>query len=293
MHRQVSSKVMTPLLSHAWTAVESKQPFAKPLLHRVCCQRQGPVTGHAQPFTVDPFRLLGLKQLRNISTSQKLAADDPLKHSLTASGGLSDTHGESCAKAPQNAVDAFDKIDLRVGHVVSVENHPDADMLYVLSVDLGEPEPANNSKDTKPRTIVSRLVKHYSSDQLVGKSVVVFANMKPRKLRGIVSQGMLLAAGSLENDVLTVEVLEAPEGARPGDRVTTDSTEQQGNSQSAAGALGVCPFTKPLVKKQSIIDVFIQGLELNQRSAKYRGHNLVSENGGFISTKNLHSGSIG
>ncbi|KAJ2610057.1 hypothetical protein EV177_004160 [Coemansia sp. RSA 1804] len=192
-----------------------------------------------------------------------------------------------------NAVDPFDKIDLRVGHVLSVEKHPDADMLYVLSVSLGEPESANNSKDTKPRTIVSGLVKHYSSDQLVGKSVVVFANMKPRKLRGIVSQGMLLAASSLENDVLTVEVLEAPEGARPGDIVTTDATEQQGNSQSTAGALGVCPFTKPLVKKQSVIEVFIQGLELNQRSAKYRGHNLVSENGGFISTKNLHSGSIG
>ncbi|KAG8451622.1 hypothetical protein GDO86_003713 [Hymenochirus boettgeri] len=76
-------------------------------------------------------------------------------------------------------------LDLRVGKVLSVSHHPDADTLYVESVDVGE---------ENPRCVVSGLVKYVPADQLLGRSVVVLCNLKPQKMRGIESQGMLLCA---------------------------------------------------------------------------------------------------
>ncbi|KAI8320944.1 hypothetical protein GQ54DRAFT_245987, partial [Martensiomyces pterosporus] len=119
-----------------------------------------------------------------------------------------------------SAADPVDKVDLRVGLIESVEKHPEADMLYVLKVDLGEQSRAEPPDLDNRRTIVSGLVKHYQPEQLLHKKIVVLANMKPRKLRGITSQGMLLAASSSAGSgPAVVEVLEAPADARPGDLV--------------------------------------------------------------------------
>ncbi len=84
--------------------------------------------------------------------------------------------------------DEFLKVDLRVGKVISVDEHPDADKLLVIKVDLGEEE---------PRTIVAGLKAHYGKADLEGKNIIVVSNLKPAKMRGIMSNGMLLAA---END---------------------------------------------------------------------------------------------
>ena len=75
---------------------------------------------------------------------------------------------------------------LRAGRVVGAERHPNADRLLVLQVDIGE---------ERPRTIVAGIASRYAPEELVGKQVVVVANLKPTKLRGIMSEGMLLAAG--------------------------------------------------------------------------------------------------
>jgi methionyl-tRNA synthetase len=83
--------------------------------------------------------------------------------------------------------DEFMKLDLRVGKVLSVEDHPKADKLYVIKVDLGE---------EKPRQIVAGMKKHYSIKEMEGKTIIVVSNLKPAKLRGIMSNGMLLAAES-------------------------------------------------------------------------------------------------
>lgn len=79
----------------------------------------------------------------------------------------------------------FAKIDLRVGTVIACEKVEKADKLLKLTVDLGE---------TEPRTIVSGIAMHFSSDEVVGNQVVVVANLAPRKMRGIESQGMILMA---------------------------------------------------------------------------------------------------
>ncbi|MDR3282727.1 MAG: methionine--tRNA ligase [Candidatus Methanoplasma sp.] len=81
--------------------------------------------------------------------------------------------------------EAFKRLDLRVGRIVSVDDHPDAEKLYVLKVNIGEEQ---------PRQIVAGLKAHYSKEEMSGRGVFVVSNLKPAKLRGIRSEGMLLAA---------------------------------------------------------------------------------------------------
>ena len=80
----------------------------------------------------------------------------------------------------------WQKLDLRVGKILSVEDHPDADKLYLLEVDVGE---------SGKRKLVAGLKKFYKPKELKGKLCVVFLNLEPAVLRGVKSEGMLLAAG--------------------------------------------------------------------------------------------------
>jgi len=96
----------------------------------------------------------------------------------------------------------FAKVELKVGKVTEVAEHPNADRLLVIKVDVGE---------DADRQLVAGIRSHYSAENLVGKNVVVVANLQPAKLRGVESQGMLLAARSGEEvTVLTTEKEAAP-----------------------------------------------------------------------------------
>jgi len=91
----------------------------------------------------------------------------------------------------------FNKIQLRVVKVIAAEIVPNTDKLLKLTVDLGDEQ----------RQVVSGIAQHYKPEELVGKSVVMVINLKPAKLRGIVSQGMILAAGSGKDlKVLSVDM---------------------------------------------------------------------------------------
>ncbi len=83
--------------------------------------------------------------------------------------------------------DDFAKLDLRVGKILEVENHPNADKLFVMKVDLGE---------EKERIIVAGLRAHYAKEDLEGRKAIFVANLEPAMLRGVESNGMILAAGS-------------------------------------------------------------------------------------------------
>ncbi len=87
------------------------------------------------------------------------------------------------------SIDDFAKLDLRVAEVIEVEEHPNADKLLVLTLDLGY----------EKRQVVSGIKSHYNRENLMGKRVVVITNLKPVKLRGVESQGMILAAEDQEN----------------------------------------------------------------------------------------------
>ncbi|MHC5021926.1 MAG: methionine--tRNA ligase subunit beta, partial [Planctomycetota bacterium] len=99
-------------------------------------------------------------------------------------------------------IDDFLKVKLRTAKVLKVEKHPNADRLLKIQVDLGDEQ----------RQIVAGIAAHYTPEQLEGKNVIVVANLKPAKLRGEVSNGMLLAA----SDGDKVIVLSPSEDCAPG-----------------------------------------------------------------------------
>ena len=106
------------------------------------------------------------------------------------------------------SIDGFKGVDLRVGKVVTCARVKGSDKLLQLSVDLGP---------LGIRNIFSGIALSYSPEQLVGKHVVVFANLKPRKMRFGVSEGMILAAGASDD---AVTVLELDGRSRPGERIS-------------------------------------------------------------------------
>lgn len=85
----------------------------------------------------------------------------------------------------------WEKIDLRVAKIVKVEDIEGADKLYKINLDAG--------KEIGKRIVCAGLKPYYSKEELKGKKVILFANLEPRKLKGIESQGMLLAADNPEN----------------------------------------------------------------------------------------------
>jgi methionyl-tRNA synthetase len=101
----------------------------------------------------------------------------------------------------------FQKLDLRVARIVAAERHPDADRLLKLTVDAGE---------GRHRTVCAGIASAYKPGELVGRTVVLLANLAPRKLRGVMSEGMLLAAG----EGTAIHLLDVPGGPAPGTKIS-------------------------------------------------------------------------
>jgi methionyl-tRNA synthetase len=101
----------------------------------------------------------------------------------------------------------FAKVDLRVGEVLTAERVPKSDKLLRFTIDLGEAE---------PRQVLAGIAEYYEPEKMVGRKVVVVANLKPRKLRGLESQGMILAAsfGEEGRPVVATFTEDVPNGAR-------------------------------------------------------------------------------
>eukprot|EP00741_Cyanophora_paradoxa_P018515 tig00021070_g17874.t1 len=106
------------------------------------------------------------------------------------------------------------RLNLRVGKIVKAWPHPDADSLYCEEIDIGE---------EAPRLICSGLRNYVPLEEFEGSMVIVLANLKPRKMRGIESNGMVLAASN--EDHSQVELIKPPEGAQPGERVSFEGYE--------------------------------------------------------------------
>jgi methionyl-tRNA synthetase len=104
-------------------------------------------------------------------------------------------------------IDDFVKVELRAATVLEAEKVPKADKLLRLIVDLGEPQ---------PRQILAGIAEHYAPEEVIGRKIIVVANLAPRKLRGLESNGMLLAASVGEDGkpVLATFAEDVPNGAR-------------------------------------------------------------------------------
>ncbi len=111
--------------------------------------------------------------------------------------------GERPAGKPEVTIEDFMRLDLRVARVVRVEPHPNAEKLIRLQIDLGG----------ELRQIVAGIAAHYRPEDLEGKLIVVVANLKPAKLRGEWSHGMLLAASGPETIAVLTPMRDVPAGA--------------------------------------------------------------------------------
>lgn len=119
-------------------------------------------------------------------------ADQPNPTAATpAPAAPSPAAPEPGAAKPTVTFEEFAKLDLRVARVVAAENHPNADKLLKLQLDDGS---------GTPRQICAGIKGHYTAEQMVGRLIIIVANLAPRKIRGEESRGMLLAASDLPKD---------------------------------------------------------------------------------------------
>ncbi|XP_039289589.1 aminoacyl tRNA synthase complex-interacting multifunctional protein 1 [Nilaparvata lugens] len=161
----------------------------------------------------------------------------------------------------------FGRLDLRMGKILEVNEHPQAENLYVETIDVGEEQ---------PRTVISGIRKHISKENLLATPVVVACNLKPAKLRGVKSYGMLLCAVSDKS----VEPLRSPADARPGQRLQVEGVE--------------CMPDAELNPKEKVFETVAKQLRIN--SDKVLVYNDVAvtcgDSKGFITTKNMSDCSV-
>ena len=147
------------------------------------------------------FQRLDLEEILKIETS---LVEEPSTQKSTVLGvkGGKKSGGKHMKEVEEGVAflkfEDFLKVELKIGRITSVQDHPNADKLFVVTLDDGS---------TQGRTICAGLKDHYTSEELQGKTVVFVANLAPRKLRGIMSEGMMLAAddGSGNVCLLTID----------------------------------------------------------------------------------------
>lgn len=175
-------------------------------------KKQIPVPGQA-PVSVDVspvvVKVEPKLEMEKPAIQQKTVEGKPQKEKKPKkekpAGEGKGTAGPQATSAEEPPIDVG-RLDMRVGKIVEVSRHPDADALYLEKIDVGEPN---------PRTIISGLVRFVPIEEMQDRLVVVLCNLKPAKMRGILSEGMVMCASTPEK----VEVLAPPPGSVPGDLV--------------------------------------------------------------------------
>jgi methionyl-tRNA synthetase len=167
------------------------------------------------------------------------------------------------------------RVELKVAKILKAEQHPEADKLYIETLDDGE---------SQERIIVSGLVPHYTAEQLTGKHIILVHNLKAAKLRGVKSHGMLLAASKKTEDSEIVEVIEAP-WASPGTSVSVLGVDPILTTEiSAPGSQG---------KDQIDIDTFFD-IPLKAVAGKVMvGTSELQVVGKTLTTKVVPDGTVG
>ncbi|KAJ3033832.1 hypothetical protein HDV00_005797 [Rhizophlyctis rosea] len=192
---------------------------------------------------------------------------EPIRQTFKASPELQKLTKAAYPPPKPKAVDNISKLDIRVGKVLEVKQHPDAETLYISKIDLAEP--------AGPRTIVSGLAKHIPVFDLENRHVIVATNLKPATIRGVESAGMVVAASSA--DKTTVELLDPPSGSEVGDLVVFDGFDRAPEES----------VNRKMFEK--IAGEFKVGEDL---VAGYKGVPWKTEKG-FVTVKNLKNAVIG
>lgn len=204
-------------------------------------------------------RGIGLGPLRAAATDDGDAATPAADSSAADSESTSEKPKKQKKKKKQQQqqpapmVLDVSKLDVRVGEIQKCWEHPEADKLYCEEIDLGE--------ESGPRSIASGLRAHYSVEEMVGKKVLVLANLKSRKLVGFPSHGMVLCACEEKEDGSgKVEFVVPPSDAVIGERVLCEGFDDGE------------PATENQVVKKKILQAVLPELAVNDRGiATYRG----------------------
>lgn len=155
--------------------------------------------------STDTFGLLpeGTKAHKGQSLFPRLDVEEEIKTLEEMFEEKIDLEEKALEHKEEITIDDFDKVEMRVGKVIKCEKHPKADRLLVSQIKLG----------SETRQIVSGIAQYYKPEEMVGKNVIVVCNLKPVKLRGVLSQGMVLAAGDDGDDLVIPEAIAAKDGA--------------------------------------------------------------------------------
>lgn len=155
--------------------------------------------------STDTFGLLpeGTKVHKGQSLFPRLDVEEEIKTLEEMFEEKIDLEEKALEHKEEITIDDFDKVEMRVGKVIKCEKHPKADRLLVSQIKLG----------SETRQIVSGIAQYYKPEEMVGKNVIVVCNLKPVKLRGVLSQGMVLAAGDDGDDLIIPEAIAAKDGA--------------------------------------------------------------------------------
>jgi len=219
------------------------------------------VTGRmAGPDIPAQLRVLGLKsddvKLEAVELSERMAVLERALAELPAPSAEPEAPAAPAAAAAAAAPAGpapFELLDVRVGRIVEAWEHPDSDKLWCEKVDVGEAE---------PREIASGLRAYYqTAEELTGRSVLVVCNLKPAKLAGFASNGMVLCASS--EDRSSVVFVEPPEAAEPGQRVLMEGSEP------------VDPAGGNAVKKKKLMEKAAEELRAVDAVATAHGKPLV------------------
>jgi len=162
--------------------------------------------------TVDKFKPL----LQRVEMDKVQAVVDATREELgqqSAAASTAESPEDPLELEKEIEIDDFFKVDLRIARIANAEHVEGADKLLKLELELGQ----DSNGDPITRTVFSGIKSAYSPDQLVGRLTVMVANLKPRKMKFGLSEGMVLAAGPGGKDIW---LLEPDSGAQPGMRVT-------------------------------------------------------------------------
>ena len=163
-----------------------------------CCRLERTAVLEDEPPT-PLFERLDLEEI--LAAEQNLVEEGPEDNAVHGVKGGKKKGGKPVKEEPEGIkyleFDTFMQVNLRVGTIQRVEDHPNADKLYVVHLDDGTDD---------GRTICAGLKAFYSPDEMVGKQVVFVENLKPRPLRGVVSEGMMLAADNGNGDVRLITI---------------------------------------------------------------------------------------
>ncbi|CAG5121350.1 unnamed protein product, partial [Candidula unifasciata] len=203
-----------------------------------------------------------------VTGGKKPKVDKKGKEGKTGGGDEKPKKADAVASGDQAADGAVDvsRLDLRVGKIVAVERHPDAETLYVEQVDLGE---------GRNRTVVSGLVKHFPVNAMKDRIAVFMCNLKPAKIRGVLSEAMIMCAVGPQK----TEILVPPTDSVIGDRIVVEEYPGKPDEQLNPKKK-IWETLKPDVRTDS------------ERIASYKGARWTIPGKGFVVAPTLSSTQI-